>query len=47
MNKSLVKHVIFPLHEKLIGRKTYQYLDELEETQWLDPGRSRTSNLIN
>ena len=35
MNKSLVKHVIFPLHEKLIGRKTYQYLDELEKTQWL------------
>jgi phenylacetate-CoA ligase len=35
MNKSLVKHVIFPLHEKLIGRKTYQYLNELEETQWL------------
>jgi len=37
MNKSLVKHVIFPLHEKLIGRKTYQYLDEIEETQWLNP----------
>ena len=37
MNKSIVKHVIFPLHEKLIGRKTYQYLDELEKTQWLDP----------
>jgi phenylacetate-CoA ligase len=35
MNKSLVKNVIFPLHEKLIGRKTYQYLDELEKTQWL------------
>jgi phenylacetate-CoA ligase len=34
MNKTLVKHVIFPLHEKLIGRKTYQYLDELEKTQW-------------
>ena len=35
MHKSIVKHVIFPLHEKLIGRKTYQYLDELEKTQWL------------
>lgn len=35
MNKSLVKHFIFPLHEKLVGRKTYQYLDELEKTQWL------------
>jgi len=35
MNKSLVKYVVFPLHEKLIGRKTYQYLNELEKTQWL------------
>ena len=37
MHKNIVKLVIFPLHEKLIGRKTYQYLDELEKTQWLDP----------
>jgi phenylacetate-coenzyme A ligase PaaK-like adenylate-forming protein len=36
MNKNLIKHVIFPLHEKLIGRKTYQSLDDLEKTQWLD-----------
>lgn len=36
MNKNLVKHIIFPLHEKLIGRKTFQYLDELERTQWLN-----------
>ena len=35
MHKSIVKHVIFPLHEKLIGRKTYQYLNELEKMQWL------------
>ena len=35
MNKSIVKHGIFPLHERLIGRKTYAYLDELERTQWL------------
>jgi phenylacetate-CoA ligase len=36
MNKNLVKHVIFPLHEKFIGRKTFQYLAELEKTQWLN-----------
>ena len=35
MNKSLVKHFIFPIHEKLVGRKTFQFLDELEKTQWL------------
>ena len=45
MNKNLVKHVIFPLHEKLIGRKTYQYLDELEKTQWLDPEEVKSIQL--
>lgn len=35
MQKGIVKHLLFPLHEKLIGRKTYQYLDELEKSQWL------------
>lgn len=34
MHPKLVKHVIFPLHEKLIGRNTYQYLEELEKLQW-------------
>ena len=31
MEKRLVKHVIFRLHERIIGRKTYKYLDELEQ----------------
>lgn len=34
MHKGIVKHVIFPLHEILFGRKTFSYLRELEELQW-------------
>ncbi len=34
MNQKLVKHIIFPLHEKIIGRKTFDYLKELERLQW-------------
>lgn len=34
MHKMLVKHVIFPFHEKLVGRKTYEYLEALERLQW-------------
>jgi phenylacetate-CoA ligase len=34
MHPKLVKHVIFPVHEKLVGRSTYQYLEELEKLQW-------------
>jgi phenylacetate-CoA ligase len=45
MNKSFVKHFIFPLHEKLIGRKTYQYLDELEKTQWCKTEEIRSLQL--
>lgn len=33
----LVKNVIFPLHEMLVGRKTFAYLRELEELQWASP----------
>jgi phenylacetate-CoA ligase len=45
MHKSIVKHIIFPLHEKLIGRKTYQYLEELEKTQWLKTEEIRSLQL--
>ena len=38
MHKSLVKHILSPLHERVIGRKTYQFLAELEELQWKSPG---------
>lgn len=35
MHSSLVKHILFPLHEKIMGRKTFQYLDDLEKFQWI------------
>ncbi len=28
-------HVVYPLHERLLGRPTFAYLAELERTQWL------------
>ena len=34
MNKKLVKYFIYPLHEKIIGRKTCQYLNHIEKIQW-------------
>ena len=34
MNPKLVKHIIFPLHEKILGRDTYSYLKELDRLQW-------------
>ncbi len=39
MHPRLIKHFIFPLHEKIIGRKTFSYLDELEGLQWASPSR--------
>lgn len=39
MHKNLVKKVIFPLHEKIVGRKTFRYLQELENQQWYSPER--------
>ncbi len=34
LHQKLVKHLIFPLHEKIIGRRTLEYLEELERLQW-------------
>ena len=34
MHPLLVRKIINPLHEKVFGRKTFAYLDELEEQQW-------------
>lgn len=39
MHPSLVKHLIFPIHERLMGRKTFSFLQELEELQWLPRDR--------
>ncbi|OGR28081.1 MAG: hypothetical protein A2277_14885 [Desulfobacterales bacterium RIFOXYA12_FULL_46_15] len=36
MYNKFVKHIIFPLHEKILGRETYQFLGRLEKEQYLD-----------
>lgn len=35
MRPWLVRRLIYPLHERLLGRPTFAYLAELERTQWL------------
>ena len=35
MHQKLVKHLIFPLHEKILGRDTYKFLNSLEKEQYL------------
>jgi len=37
MHPWIVKNVIFPLHEKILGRQTFAYLRRLEKEQWLTP----------
>jgi phenylacetate-CoA ligase len=37
MYEKVVKNMIFPIHEKIMGRKTYEYLEELEKLQWATP----------
>lgn len=37
MHPWVVRNVIFPLHEKILGRKTYEYLARLEKEQWMSP----------
>ncbi|WP_035244513.1 phenylacetate--CoA ligase family protein [Desulfonatronovibrio hydrogenovorans] len=37
MYPKIVKHLIFPLHEKFMGRRTMSCLDELEKWQWAEP----------
>ncbi len=39
MHPKLVKYLTFPLHEKIIGRKTFSYLRELERLQWASPSQ--------
>lgn len=36
MLPALVRHVIFPLHERAFKRRTFAYLRDLEASQWLD-----------
>jgi len=37
MYSLFIKHILFPLHEKLLGRPTLACLRELERTQWYPP----------
>jgi len=36
MYSLLIKHILFPFHERLLGRQTLACLQELEKIQW-DP----------
>ncbi|MHC4696008.1 MAG: hypothetical protein ACYTFA_04615 [Planctomycetota bacterium] len=33
----VVRHLVYPLHERLLGRATFRCLRELEATQWASP----------
>lgn len=35
MNSKIIKHIIFPLHEKIMGRHTFKFLKTLEKLQWV------------
>jgi phenylacetate-CoA ligase len=37
MHPKIVKYILFPLHEKIMGRKTFKYLCEMERLQWVSP----------
>lgn len=39
MNEALVRHVLFPMHERLKRKPTFRWLTELERTQWLSRER--------
>lgn len=41
MHPKMVKHLIFPLHERLCRRSTYPALKALEQLQWMSPGENR------
>lgn len=42
MNAKLVGQVVYPLQERLLGRRTFRLLAELEESQWYCPDRMQT-----
>ena len=41
MRAFVARHLTFPLHERLVGRRTRRYLRELEESQWASPDSLR------
>ncbi|MDD4273144.1 MAG: hypothetical protein PHG14_05385 [Desulfobacter postgatei] len=45
MYNKLVKHLIFPLHEKIMGRDTYKFLEQLSREQYLPEKELKTLQL--
>ena len=45
MHPLLVNRVLFPLHERLKGKRTHARLRELERTQWLAPAELQEPQL--
>jgi len=41
MIPSIVRYVVHPLHERLLSRRTFAYLKELEASQWASPDELR------
>ncbi|NOT00990.1 MAG: phenylacetate--CoA ligase family protein [Phycisphaerales bacterium] len=41
MNARLVRHVVYPLHERWFGRETFRLLRQLDESQWWPRERIR------
>lgn len=39
MHPAIVRSMIYPLHEKVMGRSTFAYLKTLEEQQWATPAQ--------
>ena len=48
----IARHLICPIHERLLGRRTFRYLRELERSQWWSPDelrehqRTKVANLL-
>lgn len=45
MHPSLVRHLLLPLHERLLGRDTFARLEELQRSQWFEPAELRQLQL--
>ena len=37
MLPAIARHIVFPIHERLLRRRTISYLRELEASQWFSP----------
>lgn len=41
MHPLIARHVLYPLHERLKGKRTHRHLRDLERSQWLSPDALR------